>query len=337
MGTPSPRRWYRRGYARRDSLSRLRATSMVAGCPDRPEAPRRSVRRAHRVRHVVPRRPDRRPRGAGARGRARPAGGRRPRLRLARGRHGADARGGARVPRRRLARHGEAVLAARRPCGRGDRRDAAGRALVVPHRQLHLCGGGDRRAARPRHRVAPVRGRGGARRAAGARPAGARADRRRRPRLADRPGSGAQAARRRVGRRRALRDRAAAARLPRRGRARHAGVRAAGRRTRRGACRRARHRARGARSRRDTDPDAASGGGHRPLPPADARRGRCAGRRSRSDPPLAGLAARRGDRLGLSRTPRTQPARRAGAAPRPRCCSGRCRRGPRRRPGRGAA
>ena len=91
-------RWYRGAMPGETTHGGLRAAGVAAGRPDRPAAARRGARRPHRLRHLVPRGADRRLRGAGARGGARPAERRHPGLRLARGRDGADDRGGARVP-----------------------------------------------------------------------------------------------------------------------------------------------------------------------------------------------------------------------------------------------
>ena len=74
------------------------AAGMADAGADRPPLPGRA-RAAHRLRDVLPRRPDRRRGRAGARARARAAAGRRaPRPAQPRGGDAADARGGARVP-----------------------------------------------------------------------------------------------------------------------------------------------------------------------------------------------------------------------------------------------
>ena len=120
---------------------------------DRPAAARGRARRLHRLRHLVPRGADRRAGGAGARGGARAAGGRPARLRLARGRDAADVRGRAGLPRRDVARHRQR-RARRSPSSptRSSSCTPGARALVVPHRELHVRGRGDRGAARRGHR-----------------------------------------------------------------------------------------------------------------------------------------------------------------------------------------
>ena len=128
---------------------------------DRPPLPGRA-RAAHRLRDVLPRRPDRRRGRAGARARARAAAGRRaPRPAQPRGRDAADARGGTRVPGTQVVRdcrRGEPDRAAVR---RGDRLDARGGEELLPHRELHMRGGGTCGAARRGCRVAVRRRCGG--------------------------------------------------------------------------------------------------------------------------------------------------------------------------------
>ena len=155
-----------------------------------------------------------------------------------------------------------------------------GRALVVPHRELHVRRRRARRAAR--RATSPgcrARSRRRSREPPSAGLAGARADRRRGPRLADRAGGGAEAARRRVGRgaRPSRPSSCCTATSPRSSRARAR------------SCSRAKAappsappssvRALEALGCETTlRPDAASRRRHRPLPPADARRGRGARR-----------------------------------------------------------
>ena len=164
------------------------------------------------------------------------------------------------------------------------------------------------------------------------------ARRRRRPRLADGAGGGAEAPRGRVGRRRGAPDRAAPPRAPRRGRRDRPLLRPRGR----GPGGRARapggRGARGDRLRRPTlVPDGASGRGHRPLPDAHARRSPTRRASTRTGSTATTSAGSAPPPRTRARPARAATARRGRGRPRRTCCSGRSRCGRRRRPGRGAA
>ena len=224
----------------------LRAARLAARRSAGPAPAGGRAGRVHRVRNVVPRRADGRSRSAGARGRAGPSRGRPDGGGLARGRDAGHARGGRGVLRAEVARDGRGRLAARRARRRGRRRDARGRGLVVPHRELHVRGRGDRRAEGRGRVLAPGRGRGGAQ----ALRAGAVAVEdprcRRGARLADGAGGGAEASRGRLGLGRGASHRAAPPRPPGRSGRVGARLRARGR----GPCRRARRATQSPRSRR---------------------------------------------------------------------------------------
>ena len=164
IGTRPPARWYRGGDARRDEAAVFAQPEWLRRVPTDRRLPERRARRATRAaaRRSTPRRPAGWARSRRSRRCSSPPSadimvcvsheGETALTMEAERAFGGDV----------WLVTGKADSPLARDRGRGDRLHARARAVVVPHRELHVRRRGDRRAARRGHRLAPGGGRGGA-------------------------------------------------------------------------------------------------------------------------------------------------------------------------------